>query len=139
MTNHRRFVLIPFLLGLVTLAGCSSVHATGQRMGRVFPSLPAGCPVRFENIPHQEAYNRYEQVGLVTLSGTSNQPQSWDGETRDLLAPKVCEIGGSIVTLNAATGGESHMGMGTGMIQFAVWRERAAAQDPGAAPAAPPQ
>jgi len=130
---HARFVGSSLLLVAVCLVGCSPIHATAARTGKVFPSLPPDCPIRFENISHAEASNQYEQVGLVTLTGTSDQPQSWEGETRDLLAPKVCEIGGSIVTMNASFGGDTRMG--TGMIQFVVWRERPAVQSSGSAPA----
>lgn len=132
---HARLVGSSLMLLAASLAGCSSLHATAVRTGKVFPSLPPDCPIRFENISHPEASNQYEQIGLVTLTGTSDQPQSWEGETRSMLAPKVCEIGGSIVTMNAGFGGESRMGMGTGMIQFAVWRERPVPQDSGSAPA----
>jgi hypothetical protein len=115
---------VSVLTAVVVLAGCSSIHAVSQRMGRVFPPKADGCAVRFENLTFQEANAKYEQVGLVTLSGTSSQPQSWEGETRDRLWPKVCEIGGTIVTPNAMASGESVMGGGTGMIQFSVWVER---------------
>src|SRR5262245_37739202 len=112
------------IAGLVAWAACSSVHATAQRVGRSYPALATGCPVRFENLTFQEANGRYDQVGLVSLSGTSDEPQGWEGITRDRLWPKVCEIGGTVVTPNAMMGGESVMGRGTGMIQFAVWHEK---------------
>ena len=93
-------------------------------MGRAYPPLPAGCPVRFENLSLPEANGRYEQIGLVSLTGTSDEPPMWMGETKDKLWPKVCDVAGTIVTPNASAGGASVMGMGTGIIQFAVWRER---------------
>src|SRR5438132_12626132 len=99
--------LKPLLTTLVLAASaCSNLYATGARVGRIYPSLPAGCAVRFENLTFQEANARYDQVGLVTLSGASNQPQAWEGETRDRLWPKVCEVGGNVVTLNAGASGE---------------------------------
>lgn len=118
------------------LGGCSNIHATGMRMGRFYPSLSANCPVTFENLTYQEANARYEQIGLVSLSGTSDQPQAWEGETRERLWPKVCEMGGTVVTANAMMGGQSTLGGGTGMIQFAVWHERPAGAPPPAMPAA---
>src|SRR5262245_17344438 len=108
------------LLVVMASVGCSSMNATSMRMGKVYPSLPAGCPVRFENADYNEASAKYEQVGLVTLSGTSKEPQAWEGVTKQQLEPKVCEIGGQIVTMNGASSGQAVMGMGTGMIQFAV-------------------
>ncbi|WNG51621.1 hypothetical protein F0U60_51490 [Archangium minus] len=110
--------------GMFLAVGCSSVRATGQRVGKIYPSLDKGCPVRFENLSYQEASVALEMVGLVTLSGNSDQPQSWGGETQEKLWPKVCELGGTVVTPHAMGTGESIMGMGTGVIQFAVWRER---------------
>jgi len=99
----------------------------------MYPSVPAGCSVRFENLTYQEASAKYDQVGLVSLTGTSDEPQAWEGVTKEKLWPKVCEIGGTVVTMNGAAGGQSVMGMGTGMIQFGVWHEKA-----DAAPAASP-
>lgn len=119
MKWHRLFIVS----GAILASACSNVHATGQRTGKIYPRLSDGCPVRFENMSYDEARAAFEQVGLVTLSGTSEQPQSWEGETKDKLWPKVCELGGTVVTPNGAAGGESIMGMGTGLIQFAVWRE----------------
>jgi hypothetical protein len=124
-------LVTPYLatLGIVAglaASGCSSIHATAMRMGRTYPGQPEGCTVRFENLTFQEASAKYEQIGLVTLSGTSSEPQVWEGETKARLWPKVCEIGGTIVTPNATAGGESYLGMGTGMIQFGVWHEKPA-------------
>lgn len=58
------------------------------------------------------------------MSGTTNEPQAWEGTTREKLWPKVCVIGGSVVTPNAMAGGQQVGWMGSGMIQFAVWHER---------------
>jgi hypothetical protein len=114
------------IMVVLAASGCSSIHATAMRMGRTYPGQPEGCAVRFENLTFQEATAKYEQIGLVTLSGTSSEPQTWEGETKARLWPKVCEIGGTVVTPNAAAGGESYVGMGTGMIQFGVWHEKPA-------------
>lgn len=116
---------------MILAAGCSSVHASSQRVGRLTTPRSPGCEVRFENLTFAEADARYEQVGLVTLSGTSDAPQAWEGDTREQLWPKVCEIGGTIVTPNAMSGGQSVMGMGTGMIQFSVWIDPGQAQHGG--------
>ncbi|MCP3102778.1 hypothetical protein LZ198_28265 [Myxococcus sp. K15C18031901] len=112
------------IAGLSLVAGCSNVKATGIRSGKLYPSLAEGCPVRFENLSYQEASATLEMVGLVTLSGATDQPQAWEGETRERLSPKVCELGGTVVTPNGMVSGESYLGLGTGAIQFAVWRER---------------
>lgn len=109
---------------LFAITGCSTMHATSMRVGRIAPAKAAGCNVRFENLTFQQASAKYEQVGMVTLSGTSTQPQAWKGETKEKLWPKVCEIGGSVVTPNAMAGGETVMGIGTGSIQFSVWNKK---------------
>lgn len=122
--------LAPFTLATFALSACSSIHASGQRVGKLYPSQAEGCEVRFENLDFMEASANFEQVGMVTLSGTSDQPQAWEGETKEKLWPEVCKLGGNIVTPNAMAGGQSTMGMGTGMIQFSVWRERAPSERP---------
>lgn len=114
------------VLGATLATGCASSNlmAMSQRSGKIYPNLAGGCPVRFENLSYLEAFTRFEQVGLVTLSGATTQPQAWEGETKEKLWPKVCEIGGTIVTMNAATNpGYTVNGQGMGVIQFMVWRE----------------
>ena len=39
------------------------------------------------------------------LTGTSKEPQAWEGITKEKLWPKVCEIGGTVVTMNSAAAG----------------------------------
>ena len=125
MSTSRVFVLVLAISGSVAaLGGCSSLHASGMRMGRTYPARPASCDIRYENLTFQEANANYEQVGLVSLSGTSDEPQAWEGITKQRLQPKACEIGGTVVTMNAAGGPGAVMGMGTGIVQFAVWHEK---------------
>lgn len=128
MSTSRALVLaLSACTAVAALAGCSSLHASGMRMGRLYPARSASCDVRYENLTFQEANAKYEQIGLVSLSGTSDEPQAWEGITKQKLQPKACEIGGTVVTMNGAGGGGSVMGMGTGMVQFAVWREKGGA------------
>lgn len=98
-----------------------------MRMGRLYPARSASCDVRYENLTFQEANAKYEQIGLVSLSGTSDEPQAWEGITKQKLQPKACELGGTVVTMNASGGQGSVLGMGTGIVQFAVWHEKAGA------------
>ena len=92
----------------------------------MYPTQGSTCNLRFENLTFQEAYEKYEHIGLVTLTGTGeDQPQGWEGDTKAQLTPKACEIGGTVVTVNATFGGSNAgFGMGTGMLQFAVWHEK---------------
>jgi len=116
------------ILVMVVLAttACSTVRATSMRMGRMYPARESTCDLRFENLTFQEASEKYEPIGLVQLTGTREaQPQGWEGDTKAQLTPKACELGGTVVTVNAASGGSNvGLGMGTGMIQFAVWHEK---------------
>ena len=131
MSTSRALVLAASVAAaaaaITVVSGCSTVNATSMRMGRTYPARPASCDVRYENLTFQEAYAKYEQIGLVSLSGTSDEPQAWEGVTKQKLQPKACELGGTVVTMNASGGQGSVMGMGTGMVQFAVWHEKAGA------------
>lgn len=111
---------------MAALVGCGpNLHASGMSSGKLQEPLPEGCPVKFENVGFQEAQAKFEQVGMVTLTGTDESYTAfWKGKTKKELWPKVCKLGGTIVTPNGAMAGESVMGVGTGMIQFMVWRER---------------
>lgn len=107
---------------LAPMLGCT--HAWATRTGRLQPSLPAGCPVRFENLTDSEAKRAYERVGVVVLNREFGEVSpAWEGDTRKALWPKVCALGGNVVT----------PGLGApGSTGFAVWR------DAGATTAAPP-
>ena len=83
------------ILVMVVLAttACSTVRATSIRMGRMYPAQGSTCDLRFENLTFQEASAKYEQIGLVQLTGTGEaQPQGWEGDTKAQLAPKACEM-----------------------------------------------
>lgn len=129
----RLYSMTPMaLLLFLTMTGCVSLHTSSQRVGRMVPSAPAGCDVRFENLTFLEAFARHEQVGQVTITGAKTDfPMGWEGKTRDLLWPKVCEMGGTIVVSNAMQGGENLVGgFGTRIIQFSVWIEKEGAARP---------
>lgn len=115
-----------FALMGTCLLGCSNLHASGMRTGRAYPARAADCAMRFENLTFQEANAKYEQVGLVSLTGVDSEASTWEGETKARLLPKACELGGTVVTPNAAGGQGSVpiVGYGTGMVQFVVWHEK---------------
>ncbi len=117
--------LIALSLLVVSVAACSSLNASAMRTGAVVPGRAANCDVRFDNVDFQAASGKYQQVGMVTLSGTKDQPIAWEGETKQRLQPKACELGGTVVTLNAGMN-QSAAGFGAGMIQFMVWRDKTA-------------
>ena len=73
------------------------------RMGAVYGPKGPACALRFENLNHQEAYAKYEMLGLLTV---------YDVESSDI-TPAIkkdveregCKIGGDAVTLNASVPG----------------------------------
>lgn len=90
-----------------------SYQVTPARIGALYPSKGDKCAIRFENLNFQEASAKYEQLGLVTLTGTGSDeftdPMKADVEK------SACHMGGDAVSLNAST---------NGMFQFMVWRNR---------------
>jgi hypothetical protein len=115
--------------------GCGGgpTRATSIRLGTApRTTLPPSCTVRFEDIRTTEAAKRYEHLGYVALERPSDEPRAWDGATREKLTPRVCDLGGSIVTLSLMMDHEPTENWGTGHVQFAVWRERVTAMTPDA-------
>jgi|GEM_PF-4122418 len=124
-------ISLTLLAAILLLVGCNNIDVILHKTGKTYPALSEGCPVRFENLTPQEAsVAEYEQVGILTVSGLKKDQlqavQVWDGAVKERLWPKVCELGGSIVTLVAMGGGESDslFGKATGHAQFLVWREK---------------
>jgi len=60
------------LLSLLALAGCmSSYRVTPIRSGALYPSKGAACTVEFQNLNFQEGSAKYENLGLVSLTGAT--------------------------------------------------------------------
>src|SRR5580704_2130716 len=51
--------------------GSMSYRVTPARIGALYTSKGDRCGIRFENVTFQEGSSKYENLGLVTLSGTS--------------------------------------------------------------------
>jgi hypothetical protein len=102
-------------LSLVAVAACGSTsyRVTPVRAGALYTSKGDRCGIRFENVNFQEGSSKYENLGLVTLSGTSGDdftdPMKADVEKA------ACHMGGDAVSLN---------GSGPGFFQFIVWRAK---------------
>ena len=102
-------------LAVVTLLACGSpmYRVTPVRSGALYTSKGDRCGVRFENVTFLEGASKYENLGLVTLSGASGDdftdPMKADVEKA------ACHMGGDAVSLNAS---------GPGMFQFIVWRAK---------------
>jgi hypothetical protein len=102
------------LLALVAAsAACASYRVTPIRSGALYTSKGDRCGIRFENVNFQEGSSKYENLGLVTLTGTSGDdftdPMKADVEKA------ACHMGGDAVSVNASV---------PGMFQFVVWRAR---------------
>jgi hypothetical protein len=108
----------PLVLALVLLAGCAGgslggYTVTPTRVGALYPGKGAGCTVRFENLTFLEASSKYENLGMVTLTGAGSDDFT-DPMKHDVEAA-ACKMGGDAVSLNASM---------KGMFQFIVWRSR---------------
>jgi hypothetical protein len=106
---------LPASLALVCLAllACASYRVTPVRMGALYTSKGDACGIKFENVNFQEGASKYENLGMVTLSGASGDdftdPMKADVEKA------ACHMGGDAVSLN---------GSGPGFFQFMVWRAK---------------
>ena len=108
-----RPVLAVALAGLTAATGCAAYRVTPVRSGALYTSKGDRCGIRFENVNFQEGSSKYENLGMVTLSGASGDdftdPMKADVEKA------ACHMGGDAVSLN---------GSGPGFFQFMVWRAK---------------
>jgi hypothetical protein len=84
-----------------------------MRAGALYTSKGDACGIRFENVSFQEGSSKYEQLGLVTLSGTTGDDFT-DAMKKDV-EKAACHMGGDAVSVN---------GSAPGMFQFLVWRAK---------------
>jgi hypothetical protein len=107
---------IPCLsLALLTgLAACTgSYRVTPIRSGALYPSKGAACTVQFQNLNFQEGSAKYENLGLVSLTGTDGD--EFTPQMKKDVERAACKMGGDAVSLNASA---------PGIFQFIVWRSR---------------
>jgi len=101
------------VLALACGAGGLGYHVTPIRSGALYSSKGDRCGIKFENLNFQEGSAKYENLGLVTLTGTGGDeftdPMKADVEKA------ACHMGGDAVSLNAGA---------PGMFQFIVWRAK---------------
>jgi hypothetical protein len=113
MPLPRPLLAVVALASVATTAACSAYHVTPIRSGALYTSKGDRCGIRFENVNFQEGSSKYENLGLVTLTGTSGDdftdPMKADVEKA------ACHMGGDAVSLNASV---------PGMFQFIVWRAK---------------
>jgi hypothetical protein len=102
------------LVTLAALAGCmSSYRVSPIRSGALYPSKGAACKVQFQNLNFQEGSAKYENLGLVSLTGASTD--EFTPEMKKDVERAACKMGGDAVSLNASA---------PGIFQFIVWRSR---------------
>ncbi len=109
-----RFFLLLSCLALVACGSMTSGYrVTPMRTGALYTSKGDVCGIRFENVNFQEGSAKYEQLGLVSLSGTTGDDFT-DAMKKDVekaAGPR----GGDAVSVNASA---------PGVFQFLVWRAK---------------
>jgi hypothetical protein len=107
------------LLVLTTVASCGGgglgggYTLTPTRVGALYPSKGEACAARFENLNFLEASSKYENLGMISLTGASSD-EFTDPMKHDVQRA-ACKMGGDVVSLNAS---------GPSFFQFIVWRAR---------------
>ncbi|HEY5239888.1 MAG TPA: hypothetical protein VIJ22_00420 [Polyangiaceae bacterium] len=110
--------LLALALLAVSTASCAGgalggYTVTPTRVGALYPSKGEACGVRFENLTFLEASSKYENLGMISLTGASSDeftdPMKHDVERA------ACKMGGDVVSLNTS---------GPSFFQFIVWRTR---------------
>ena len=102
---------LALLTGLAACAG--SYRVTPIRSGALYPSKGAACTVQFQNLNFQEGSAKYENLGLVSLTGTDGD--EFTPQMKKDVERAACKMGGDAVSLNASA---------PGIFQFIVWRSR---------------
>jgi hypothetical protein len=104
-------IIICVVCAVCAACAVSSYRVTPVRSGALYASKGDACGIRFENLNFMEGASKYQQLGLVTLTGTSGDeftdPMKADVEKA------ACHMGGDAVSLNASA---------PGAFQFFVWR-----------------
>jgi hypothetical protein len=109
----KTFAWLSFL-SAIGLAGCiGSYRVIPIRSGALYPSKGAACTVQFQNLNFQEGSAKYENLGLISLTGTSGD--DFTPEMKKDVERAACKMGGDAVSLNASS---------PGSFQFIVWRAR---------------
>jgi hypothetical protein len=113
MSTIARIWLVS-LLALAALASCtSSYRLTPIRSGALYPSKGAACTVKFQNLNFQEGSAKYENLGLISLTGSTSD--EFTPQMKTDVERAACKMGGDAVSLNASA---------PGIFQFIVWRAR---------------
>jgi hypothetical protein len=106
----RPFVLLAPLLPF--LACTPSYRVTPARVGALYPSKGEACGIAFQNLNFQEASAKYENLGLVTVTGATDE---FTPQMKKDVERAACKMGGDAVSLNASA---------PGGFQFIVWKAR---------------
>jgi hypothetical protein len=116
-------------LGGASLVGCahgSAPQVVVMLTGPIYPPLPESCPLSFINNQHIEILaSGYEQLGMITFAGTSDQMTEASSKMPGAVAAAACKMGATSVSLANAIATQS-----TSLVQFSVWRAPAGAASP---------
>ncbi len=104
------------LLAVVSTSCVPSLQVQAVRVGALAPAKPAGCPAKIADIDIAVAMYRYQQVGMLVISGESNLTPEVEKRVRS----EACALGGETVVFNASTSAAG----GGGFLQFMVFRAR---------------
>ena len=116
----KQLFLITFLA--VAMSACApALNIQTVRVGALAPAKPANCGAKLVDVDMAVAMNRYQQVGMLSVSGASQLSPEVEKRVLD----EACGLGGELVVFNA--GYESEMG--GGFFQFMVFRTRPADAD----------
>ena len=93
-------VLLAGFAAVVAACGGASHSITTARLGAVYEAKPATCPISFENMPADEAMQKYEALGqIVVMDATALTPEV----KKDVVA-EACKMGADVVTFGASAG-----------------------------------
>jgi hypothetical protein len=97
----------------VAALSCAPYRVDSVRLGAVYQGKGERCGLRFENLNFQEGSSKYQQIGMITVSGSGSD--EFTAAMKADVERAACQMGGDAVTLNA--------GM-RGAFQFLVWRAK---------------
>lgn len=104
------------LTALLSFGCACSLHVRAVRVGALAPAKPAGCPAKIADMDIAVAMNRYQQVGMLVISGESKLTAEVEKRVRS----EACALGGETIVFNASMNDAP----GGGMLQFMVFRAR---------------
>ena len=125
------------LLLAVALVACahgkasSDVSIAVMQTGSFYPPLADDCPVELVNGQHIAILTsgQFDQLGLITLTGTSSEIKSALSKLPGAVAVAACRMGGTAVSI----ANTMYTSSDVAMLQFSIWRSLDAGKKAGGA------